>query len=236
MRSIAAASTAPTAHAAARSRMRSASTSRRSGSSCLLSLRPRMGRSGERITAAANTAPNSDPRPTSSTPAMARKPRARNARSIVASQRSLGPALFVAFADATWASPASRPLLALPQPRGFALEVAQIIQFGASHPARTHHVDMIDHPRVQRKNALDPLSKAHLADRNAFAHARILARNHRALERLQPLLVAFLDFDVNANRVAGPERRYLGAVILLNELGQQRMIHNRYPFNFFYRT
>ena len=87
-----------------------------------------MGRSGERITAAANTAPNSDPRPTSSTPAMAQKPRARNARSIVPSQRSLGPAFFApAFADATWASPATRALLALPQPRGLALQLAQII-------------------------------------------------------------------------------------------------------------
>src|ERR1035441_10465374 len=74
-RSMVAASTAPMAHATARSRMRSASTSRRSGSSSLLSLRLRTGRSSERITAPAKTAPNHAPRPTSSTPATAWKPR-----------------------------------------------------------------------------------------------------------------------------------------------------------------
>src|ERR1019366_896226 len=52
MESIVAASTAATAQASARSRMRAASVSRRSGASSLLSLRARMGRSGERMAAA----------------------------------------------------------------------------------------------------------------------------------------------------------------------------------------
>src|SRR5207247_9508220 len=55
-------STAATAQLTARSRMRSAKTSRRSGSICLLSLRPRTGESGERITAPATTAPKREPR------------------------------------------------------------------------------------------------------------------------------------------------------------------------------
>ena len=63
MQSMVAASTAAMAHATARSRMRTASTSRRCGSSSLLSLRPRTGRSGESTTAAATTGPNSAPRP-----------------------------------------------------------------------------------------------------------------------------------------------------------------------------
>ena len=50
-----------------------------------------MGRSGDRITAAANTAPNSDPRPASSAPAIERYPRARNSRSNV----PLGMSAFV---------------------------------------------------------------------------------------------------------------------------------------------
>src|SRR5579864_291274 len=102
MRSMTAASTAATDQETARSRMRSARTSLRSGSSCLLSFRPRIGRSGERMTAPAKTAPNSEPRPTSSTPAIAQKPRARSSRSRVPSQRSFGSA----FAEDTWALPA----------------------------------------------------------------------------------------------------------------------------------
>ncbi len=63
IRSMVAASTAATACAMARSRMRSANTSRRSGSICLLSLRPRMGASGDRNDRfPATTAPNNDPR------------------------------------------------------------------------------------------------------------------------------------------------------------------------------
>src|SRR5215472_4105222 len=69
-----AASTAATAHATACSRMRSARTSRRSGNSSFESRNPRMRYAGSRITAAATTHPNSDPRPTSSTPATRRAP------------------------------------------------------------------------------------------------------------------------------------------------------------------
>src|SRR5580700_3027562 len=71
-----AASTAATAQAMACSRMRSASTSRRSASSSFESRRPRIRYAGSRIPAAATTGPNSDPRPTSSTPATSCAPAA----------------------------------------------------------------------------------------------------------------------------------------------------------------
>src|SRR5579872_4503801 len=209
-----AASTAATAHETARSRMRSASTSRRSASSCLLSLRPRMGRSGDNITAPANTAPNSDPRPTSSTPATATKPRARSSRSSVPSQRSFA----TGFADATCA--ATRGLLAFAEPRRLTLQVAQIIQLRAPYPAGSHHVDVIDHPRMQRKNALHTLSEAHLPDRDALPHSRIFPGDHGAFERLQPFFVAFLDLDVYANCVSRPELRDFRPPVFLDELGQ----------------
>src|SRR5215472_7301326 len=54
--------------------MRAASTSRRSANNSLESRNPRMRYAGSRITAAATTHPNSDPRPTSSTPATRRAP------------------------------------------------------------------------------------------------------------------------------------------------------------------
>src|SRR5215469_15276549 len=72
--SIVATSTAATAHAIACSRIRGASFSRVSRSSSLESLSPRMRYFGSRITAAATTGPNSEPRPTSSTPATMQAP------------------------------------------------------------------------------------------------------------------------------------------------------------------
>src|SRR6266700_970725 len=56
--------------------MRSASTSRRSGNSNFESRSPRSRYAGSSTTAAATTHPNSDPRPTSSTPATRRAPEA----------------------------------------------------------------------------------------------------------------------------------------------------------------
>src|SRR4051812_37942670 len=57
-------------NAMARSRIRAASTSRRSGVSTLESASPLMRRAGSRITAATTTGPANGPRPASSTPAI----------------------------------------------------------------------------------------------------------------------------------------------------------------------
>src|SRR5208337_328687 len=69
-------------------RMRRASSSRRSAGSSLESRRPRMRYAGSRITAAATTGPNSDPRPTSSTPATCSAPAAQACFSKLRVQRS----------------------------------------------------------------------------------------------------------------------------------------------------
>src|SRR5579872_3334327 len=134
MRSISNASAAPTAHERARSRIRSASTSRRSGSSALLSSRPRIGRSGSRITAPANTGPKRAPRPASSKPAIDRNPASRAARS----KRLLGTENLFSFA----------------KPGSLALETAQIVQLGAANAAGAHHIHVIDHGSVHREDAL----------------------------------------------------------------------------------
>src|ERR671924_1153533 len=68
MRSISSTLACAIDQAIARSLMRSASTSRRCGSSTLESARPRTCRAGSRITAAAYTGPAIGPRPASSTP------------------------------------------------------------------------------------------------------------------------------------------------------------------------
>src|SRR6266849_3495024 len=84
------ASTSATPQARACSQMRRASTARRSGVSFLESSRPTMRRLGFKITAAATTGPNSDPRPASSSPAMRIQPRLRAA--LDACRLALAPA------------------------------------------------------------------------------------------------------------------------------------------------
>src|SRR5271163_2627024 len=183
MWSISKASAAATAKATARSRIRWASTSRRSGGSCLLSRRPRMGRSGERMTAAAKTGPNKAPRPTSSSPAIRLKPWAWASRSYLAWHLiNTGPRILVALAETC----------------GFALQVPKVVELSAAYPARPHHVDMIDHRRVQWKNTLHTLAKADLANGDGFAQAGILAGNHGAFKSLQAFLIAFFNLDVDA--------------------------------------
>src|ERR1017187_9517813 len=218
-RSMVAASTGPMAHATARSRMRSASTSRRWGSSSLLSLRPRTGRSSERMTAPAKTAPNKAPRPTSSTPATAWKPRARSSRSRVASHRNWPLA---------GAGRMARPKLsALFQTGGFALQGAQIVKLGAAYTARANHIDVIHHLGVYREDTLHALAETDLADSDALAHAHAVAGNQHAFESLQALFLAFLDLDVHLDGVAGAKLGELFLPLVLdNKLGQQRILHD----------
>src|SRR6266567_2778324 len=75
------ASTSAMPQARACSRMRGASSARRSEVSFFESSRPTMRRLGLRITAAATTGPNNAPRPASSMPAMRVQPSLRAARS-----------------------------------------------------------------------------------------------------------------------------------------------------------
>src|ERR1035438_7349595 len=208
IRSMVAASTAATAQATARSRMRSARSSRRSGSICLLSLRPRIGAPGERITAAATTAPNRDPRPTSSAPAMAWKPRARSSRSRMPwhFQRGSFNCVVCPAARRAMSCPASG-LSAFLEASGSSLESAQIIELGAADLACAHHVDVIDDGAAQRKDALDTVAETDLADRNGLAHAGILAGEDGAFKNLNTFLFAFLDLDVNLDGVARSAER-----------------------------
>src|SRR5690349_15957426 len=168
MASIVAASTAATDHATARSLIRPASTSRRSASSCLGSFRPRTGRSGSRMTAAATTGPNRAPRPTSSTPATAPKPRARSSRSSVASQRILPPA-----DSGRMKEPAM--LFALAEAGGLAPESAKVVQLGSADAAGADDIDVIDDAGIHREDALNALSEGDFADSDALAHAGIIA-------------------------------------------------------------
>ena len=96
-------------------------------------------------------------------------------------------------------------LLAFSQTGGLALQAAQVIQLGPAHLARAHHVDVIDHLRMDREDALHSLAEADLANRDGLAQAGIVAGDQRSFESLEALFVAFLDLDVDPQGVAGPE-------------------------------
>src|SRR5208337_2630869 len=87
---------------------------------------------------------------------------------------------------------------------GFAPQRAQIVQLGPPDVGRAQYIDLVDHFGVRREDALDALAEAHLADGEARLVAGAL-RNDDALERLQALLVAFLNPDMHPDSVAGFE-------------------------------
>src|SRR5204863_7244196 len=68
-------------------------------------------------------------------------------------------------------------------------------------------------------------AKADLTNSDRLAHAAVVASDENAFERLRALLVAFLDPHVDANRVAGPERRKVGPLVLIYNLRHQRILH-----------
>jgi len=126
-----------------------------------------------------------------------------------------------------------RRISALGWPGGFAfaktgslaLQTAQIVELGATDAPGAHDVNVIDDFGMQGEDTLDTLSEADLANRDGGAYSRIIAGNYRAFEDLQAFFVAFLDLDVNFNRVTGPERGEVRPETLLNELAQQSVLH-----------
>src|SRR5207253_2600507 len=95
--------------------------------------------------------------------------------------------------------------------------------------ARADDVDVVDDARVYRENTFHALAETDLTHRDALAEPGIVSGNHRALERLQALLVALLDFDVDANRVARPKGGNIGPLVLLSKLCQYGVLHGINP-------
>src|SRR5215469_10790780 len=91
-----------------------------------------------------------------------------------------------------------------------AAQPAQVVELGAANVSRTHHFDLVDHFRVQRKDALNAMAEAHLTHREAGLRTFALG-DHDAFERLETFLIAFLDFHLNSNRIARLEIGKIGA-------------------------
>src|ERR1051326_7653115 len=167
--------------------------------------------SWSRITHAATTGPARQPRPTSSVPAIERKPKSRSRRSIAdisatransantrATRRSFFAALFLALAlffDA----------------RGFAAEIPEVVELCAADAAMTFDLDLIDRRRIEGEHSFDSDSSGDLADGEHLARTTAFARDDETLEDLDALFVAFLDLHVDLDGVAGREVRDVGA-------------------------
>src|SRR5256885_3104546 len=98
------------------------------------------------MTQAATTGPARQPRPTSSVPAMARKPKSRSRRSIAdisatransANTCSTRSSFFAAFLA----------LALFFDARGFAAEITEVVELRAADPAMAFDLDLIDRRR-----------------------------------------------------------------------------------------
>src|SRR5579884_135062 len=116
-------------------------------------------------------------------------------------------------------------LFALAQAGSLAFEPAQVIQLGAAHAAGSDKVDVIDHWRVDREDALNALAETDLANGNGLAQAAVLTRDYGAFESLQTLLVALANSDVHADGVAWAEFRYVLTLVRVLNLIEQSILH-----------
>src|SRR5439155_15268990 len=91
--------------------------------------------------------------------------------------------------------------------RGLARDVADEIELGAADAAAAQHVDLGEHRAVHREDALDANAVGDLANRERLADPTAAARDAHALERLNALLLTFLDAHVHTQRIAGAEGR-----------------------------
>ena len=85
---------------------------------------------------------------------------------------------------------------------------AQVVELGPPHVPARGHLDPLDLRRVQRERPLDADAERLLADRERLAGAVALTLDHDPLEHLGPPPGPFDHLKVDANTVAGVERRY----------------------------
>src|SRR5436190_11040942 len=116
--------------------------------------------------------------------------------------------------------------LLLGNARLLAAQSAQVIELCAADLATAHDLDRVEHRRIEREYALDPLTVRNLAHREALVDAATRARDAQALIGLYARALALDDLHVDDQRVAGREiRDYLAGgelfdLLLFNLLQQ----------------
>src|ERR1700736_5533821 len=89
-----------------------------------------------------------------------------------------------------------RPLGLLDDAGRLAAQAAQVIELGAAHLAAAHHLDRIDHRRIEREHALDALAVGDLAHGEVLVEARAGAADADALIGLHAAALALDHLDV----------------------------------------
>src|SRR5262245_53519210 len=196
-----------------------------------------MYRSGSSTTAAATTGPARQPRPTSSMPATRWNPKRRKAFSRVRIARvlTMSKSQTQIPKPKSEINPTSPNYLwiwglgfgiwdllslanALFHPCGLTLQIPQEVELRAPHPRRSHDVDLRNRRRVQRKDALHPLTKRDLAHRKAGARAAAVHADNDPFEDLDSFLVALANLHVHADGVAGLHSRSIRQLLLFDQL------------------
>src|SRR5712692_4107930 len=107
-------------------------------------------------------------------------------------------------------------VLLLADARRLAAASTEVIELGAEHLAAAHHLDRVDHRRIERKHALDALAVGDLAHGEVLVEARAGATDADALIGLHAAALALDHLDVHEQRVAGLE---VGDVLAGGKLG-----------------
>src|SRR3979490_1014344 len=100
---------------------------------------------------------------------------------------------------------AAAVLLALADAGRLAAQTAQVIQLGAPDLAAAHHLDRVDHRRIQRKDALDAFPIGDLADREVLVQAAAGAADAHALIGLHARALALDHLDIDDDGIARTE-------------------------------
>lgn len=94
---------------------------------------------------------------------------------------------------------------------GFTNAFAQVEDARATHFTAAVYFDFLDVGAVQRENALNTHTVRNLANGKGFGYTGIAALQYITLEKLDTLLVAFLDLVVHGYAVSGFE---IGKILL----------------------
>src|SRR5205823_137903 len=169
-------------------------------------------RSG-RMTAAATTGPASEPRPTSSRPAMCWYPARRSSRSwrMCASRGRLARCTRRALGLAGPApSGPRRGRAALAEGGGLADARSQEGELLAPRHAVADHVDLVDAWRVDHEGSLHADSARDASDRDRLVESAAAHAHHGALEDLDPFTISLDHLHRDANGVAGSDLGKIG--------------------------
>lgn len=87
-------------------------------------------------------------------------------------------------------------------PRGFAFQLSQVVQFGSSDLPGSQSIDAHDSGRVKRKDSFDANPFRNFPHGKRCIHALALFLYHHPFKNLSSFFVPFDDFDMNRDRIA----------------------------------